>query len=188
MQQEEQKGLGVLRVCFFFSFFGSLGFSHTPRSPVNLFFGCLCVWCAMSLEFDDCLLQEPWQPAVDDLSIDAYVSMETCKVKYNLYQEAIFRALGKLLVQQQRSSASALPASANILVVGCGRGPLVRASLLPVDTRPTPLSCKSLRSSGIVSRTSIVQNSRAAGHPIVSLCTETSTRLNPNRPCRLTLS
>lgn len=63
-------------------------------------------------------LQAPLQPLMDNLESQTYETFERDPVKYALYEEAILQAL------QDRAGAPTV-----LMVVGAGRGPLVKASL-----------------------------------------------------------
>ncbi|KAJ3395356.1 hypothetical protein HDU92_006012 [Lobulomyces angularis] len=67
-------------------------------------------------------LQAPLQPLMDHLESSTYEVFESCPKKYQLYEEAIYKAL------MDRSSDD--PNSVTVvMVVGAGRGPLVQNSL-----------------------------------------------------------
>ncbi|XVE71417.1 hypothetical protein DITRI_Ditri10aG0148500 [Diplodiscus trichospermus] len=69
-------------------------------------------------------LQAPLQPLMDNLEAQTYETFEKDSVKYMQYQRAICKAL---LDRVPDSEVSAL--TTVLMVVGAGRGPLVRASL-----------------------------------------------------------
>ncbi|XWS70630.1 hypothetical protein CRYUN_Cryun03dG0063200 [Craigia yunnanensis] len=69
-------------------------------------------------------LQAPLQPLMDHLEAQTYETFEKDSVKYMQYQRAICKAL---LDRVPDAEASAL--TTVLMVVGAGRGPLVRASL-----------------------------------------------------------
>jgi protein arginine N-methyltransferase 5 len=64
-------------------------------------------------------LQSPLQPLMDNLESQTYEIFEKDPVKYKMYQEAVYQAL------QDKFPADYTPV---VMVVGAGRGPLVRAS------------------------------------------------------------
>ena len=64
-------------------------------------------------------LQAPLQPLMDNLESSTYETFEQDPIKYELYQEAVRRAL----LDRPEGSETVL------MVVGAGRGPLVRRSL-----------------------------------------------------------
>jgi protein arginine N-methyltransferase 5 len=67
-------------------------------------------------------LQSPLQPLMDNLESQTYEVFERDPVKYQLYEDAVHAAL-KDLVKNGREGPFVL------MVVGAGRGPLVKASL-----------------------------------------------------------
>jgi protein arginine N-methyltransferase 5 len=67
-------------------------------------------------------LQRPLQPLADQLEFQTYETFEKDPIKYAQYQKAILRAL-----QDRCNTDSSSPLV--LLVVGAGRGPLVRAAL-----------------------------------------------------------
>ncbi|XP_046843364.1 protein arginine N-methyltransferase 5-like [Xenia sp. Carnegie-2017] len=68
-------------------------------------------------------LQCPLQPLMDNLESQTYEVFEKDPVKYNQYQEAIRQALIDRVSDKSIESAVTV-----VMVVGAGRGPLVRAS------------------------------------------------------------
>jgi len=69
-------------------------------------------------------LQVPLQPLADNLESQTYEVFEKDPVKYAQYEEAVFRALtspARASIYKDRTPV--------VMVVGAGRGPLVRASL-----------------------------------------------------------
>ncbi|KAG4068690.1 hypothetical protein HA402_002381 [Bradysia odoriphaga] len=72
----------------------------------------------------DDLLQVPLQPLYDNLDANTYEVFETDPIKYLFYQKAIERALVDLVDQKEIDTKTII-----IMVVGAGRGPLVRSSL-----------------------------------------------------------
>ncbi|XP_022754394.1 protein arginine N-methyltransferase 1.5 [Durio zibethinus] len=69
-------------------------------------------------------LQAPLQPLMDNLEAQTYETFEKDSVKYMQYQRAICKAL-----LDRVSDAEASTLTTVLMVVGAGRGPLVRASL-----------------------------------------------------------
>ncbi|XP_010927141.1 protein arginine N-methyltransferase 5 [Elaeis guineensis] len=69
-------------------------------------------------------LQSPLQPLMDNLEAQTYETFEKDTVKYNQYQRAICKALLDRVPDEE-----ALTTRTVLMVVGAGRGPLVRASL-----------------------------------------------------------
>lgn len=68
-------------------------------------------------------LQCPLQPLMDNLESQTYEVFEKDPVKYNRYQEAIRQALIDRIPEDKKDSVVTV-----LMVVGAGRGPLVRAS------------------------------------------------------------
>ncbi|KAK1551262.1 hypothetical protein Q3G72_032999 [Acer saccharum] len=69
-------------------------------------------------------LQSPLQPLMDNLEAQTYETFEKDCVKYIQYQRAISKALLDRVPDEEASSLTTV-----LMVVGAGRGPLVRASL-----------------------------------------------------------
>lgn len=69
-------------------------------------------------------LQSPLQPLMDNLEAQTYETFEKDTVKYIQYQRAISKALLDRVPDNKASSITTV-----LMVVGAGRGPLVRASL-----------------------------------------------------------
>ncbi|GAB2222938.1 hypothetical protein Droror1_Dr00017070 [Drosera rotundifolia] len=69
-------------------------------------------------------LQSPLQPLMDNLEAQTYETFEKDIVKYVQYQRAISKALLDRVPDDQLSSETSV-----LMVVGAGRGPLVRAAL-----------------------------------------------------------
>ncbi|KAK3212958.1 hypothetical protein Dsin_017664 [Dipteronia sinensis] len=69
-------------------------------------------------------LQSPLQPLMDNLEAQTYETFEKDSVKYIQYQRAISKALLDRVPDEEASSLTTV-----LMVVGAGRGPLVRASL-----------------------------------------------------------
>ena len=77
------------------------------------------------LGYEDAL-QTPLQPLMDNLDSGTYQVFERDTIKYDLYEEAMHRAL-----LDRPDNAAAEPYV--IMVVGAGRGPLVRRALAAAD-------------------------------------------------------
>ncbi|KAF0925098.1 hypothetical protein E2562_015388 [Oryza meyeriana var. granulata] len=69
-------------------------------------------------------LQSPLQPLMDNLEAQTYETFEKDTVKYTQYQRAIAKALVDRVSDDEVSTTKTV-----LMVVGAGRGPLVRASL-----------------------------------------------------------
>ncbi|XP_042504353.1 protein arginine N-methyltransferase 1.5 [Macadamia integrifolia] len=69
-------------------------------------------------------LQSPLQPLMDNLEAQTYETFEKDTVKYLQYQRAISKALLDRVSDEEVSTSTVV-----LMVVGAGRGPLVRASL-----------------------------------------------------------
>ncbi|BFZ13310.1 hypothetical protein BsWGS_16351 [Bradybaena similaris] len=69
-------------------------------------------------------LQSPLQPLMDNLESQTYEVFEKDPVKYSQYQKAVYHALLDKIPLEDRETKDVV-----IMVVGAGRGPLVRASL-----------------------------------------------------------
>ncbi|XP_057516470.1 protein arginine N-methyltransferase 1.5 isoform X2 [Amaranthus tricolor] len=69
-------------------------------------------------------LQSPLQPLMDNLEAQTYETFEKDTVKYLQYQRAVSKALLDKVPDEKASSETIV-----LMVVGAGRGPLVRASL-----------------------------------------------------------
>ena len=69
-------------------------------------------------------LQNPLQPLMDNLESGTYEVFEKDPVKYSEYQKAIHLALIERVPEDQVKTTQVL-----VMVLGAGRGPLVRASL-----------------------------------------------------------
>ncbi|KAM7490699.1 hypothetical protein LguiA_033620 [Lonicera macranthoides] len=69
-------------------------------------------------------LQSPLQPLMDNLEAQTYETFEKDTVKYIQYQRAIGKALVDRIPDEMASTTTTV-----LMVVGAGRGPLVRASL-----------------------------------------------------------
>ncbi|KAK1289111.1 Protein arginine N-methyltransferase 5 [Acorus calamus] len=69
-------------------------------------------------------LQSPLQPLMDNLEAQTYETFEKDTVKYSQYQRAISKALLERVSDEMASTTTTV-----LMVVGAGRGPLVRASL-----------------------------------------------------------
>ncbi|XP_024401652.1 protein arginine N-methyltransferase 5 isoform X2 [Physcomitrium patens] len=66
-------------------------------------------------------LQAPLQPLMDNLESQTYETFEKDATKYNQYQKAVYAALVDRVTDDETTVV--------LMVVGAGRGPLVRASL-----------------------------------------------------------
>ncbi|KAG4068704.1 hypothetical protein HA402_002395 [Bradysia odoriphaga] len=73
--------------------------------------------------FDD-VLEIPLQPLYDNLDSYTYEVFEADPIKYLYYQKAIERALVDLVAENEMATKTII-----LMVVGAGRGPLVRSSL-----------------------------------------------------------
>ncbi|KAJ6819644.1 protein arginine N-methyltransferase 5 isoform X1 [Iris pallida] len=69
-------------------------------------------------------LQSPLQPLMDNLEAQTYETFEKDAVKYSQYQRAVCKALLDRVPDEMSSTTRMV-----LMVVGAGRGPLVRASL-----------------------------------------------------------
>ncbi|KAJ0593993.1 putative methyltransferase [Helianthus annuus] len=69
-------------------------------------------------------LQSPLQPLMDNLEAQTYETFEKDSVKYIQYQRAVSKALVDRIPDENASTTTVV-----LMVVGAGRGPLVRASL-----------------------------------------------------------
>ncbi|XP_074334403.1 protein arginine N-methyltransferase 5 isoform X2 [Apium graveolens] len=69
-------------------------------------------------------LQSPLQPLMDNLEAQTYETFEKDTMKYIQYQRAISKALQDRVPDDNSSTVTTI-----LMVVGAGRGPLVRASL-----------------------------------------------------------
>jgi protein arginine N-methyltransferase 5 len=74
------------------------------------------------------VLQLPLQPLMDNLDSNTYEVFERDSIKYVKYERAVEKALKEIVErkQQQNSDSSA---EVEVMVVGCGRGPLIAATL-----------------------------------------------------------
>lgn len=73
-------------------------------------------------------LQNPLQPLMDNLESHTYEVFEKDPVKYTQYQKAIYQALVERVKDDDRSSIVSV-----VMVLGAGRGPLVRAVMAAAD-------------------------------------------------------
>ena len=79
-------------------------------------------------------LQEPLQPLMDNLESATYDTFEKDPIKYAQYEKAVLKAIQSLRPKLPVKSNENDPGEAIcIMVVGAGRGPLVRASLSAAD-------------------------------------------------------
>ncbi|XP_062117161.1 protein arginine N-methyltransferase 1.5 [Humulus lupulus] len=69
-------------------------------------------------------LQSPLQPLMDNLEAQTYETFEKDTMKYIQYQRAVSKALLERVPDEEASAITTV-----LMVVGAGRGPLVRASL-----------------------------------------------------------
>ncbi|XP_005101573.1 protein arginine N-methyltransferase 5 [Aplysia californica] len=69
-------------------------------------------------------LQSPLQPLMDNLESQTYEIFEKDPIKYSQYQKAVYHALLDRVPLEDRETTEIV-----IMVVGAGRGPLVRASI-----------------------------------------------------------
>ncbi|KAF6139671.1 hypothetical protein GIB67_002476 [Kingdonia uniflora] len=69
-------------------------------------------------------LQSPLQPLMDNLEAQTYETFEKDVVKYSQYQRAVSKALMDRVPDEDACTTTTV-----LMVVGAGRGPLVRASL-----------------------------------------------------------
>lgn len=69
-------------------------------------------------------LQSPLQPLMDNLEAQTYETFEKDTIKYVQYQRAVSKALLDRIPDEKASTVTSV-----LMVVGAGRGPLVRASL-----------------------------------------------------------
>ncbi|KAG9450145.1 hypothetical protein H6P81_010110 [Aristolochia fimbriata] len=69
-------------------------------------------------------LQSPLQPLMDNLEAQTYETFEKDTMKYSQYQMAVHKALLDRVPNEKASTITTV-----LMVVGAGRGPLVRASL-----------------------------------------------------------
>ena len=77
----------------------------------------------LSSRYDD-LLEIPLQPLYDNLDSYTYEVFEKDPIKYKYYQDAIERALTDKIDEKEIATKTAI-----IMVVGAGRGPLVRSAI-----------------------------------------------------------
>lgn len=73
-------------------------------------------------------LQSPLQPLMDNLEAQTYETFEKDTMKYLQYQRAVCKALLDRVPDEEASAITTV-----LMVVGAGRGPLVRASLQAAD-------------------------------------------------------
>lgn len=92
---------------------------------------------AASLTYRD-YLQAPLQPLQDNLESATYETFERDAPKYDGYRAAVAAALADRVSAATAAGAS-LPTT-TIMVVGAGRGPLVRASLAAADAVGAPVT------------------------------------------------
>jgi len=85
---------------------------------------------AASLSYND-YLQAPLQPLMDNLESQVYEVFEKDPVKYQQYEEAVHKALMERFNNVDRTPV--------IMVLGAGRGPLVKASLRASERAKKPI-------------------------------------------------
>lgn len=73
--------------------------------------------------FDDCL-RYPLQPLYDNLDTSTYEVFEMDRAKYILYQKAIEAAMKDKVLESEKARKKLV-----LMVLGAGRGPLIRAAL-----------------------------------------------------------
>ena len=78
---------------------------------------------AVVKSFEDHFLA-PLQPLMNNLGSHIYEMFEEDKTKYTMYEEAVFRALLDRVPEEDKATRVTV-----LMVVGAGRGPIVRASL-----------------------------------------------------------
>lgn len=69
-------------------------------------------------------LQAPLQPLMDNLESSTYEIFEKDPIKYSMYEEAVYRCLMDIVPDNEAEARTTV-----IMVLGAGRGPLVRMSL-----------------------------------------------------------
>ncbi|CAL8102257.1 unnamed protein product [Orchesella dallaii] len=74
-------------------------------------------------------LQSPLQPLMDNLEANTYEVFERDPTKYNLYQKAMAKALVFKIPEDQKDTKTLV-----VMVVGAGRGPLIRNCLAAADS------------------------------------------------------
>ncbi|MFS7923026.1 putative methyltransferase [Helianthus anomalus] len=95
------------------------------KCQIFFFYSCINVDLSviMQLGYRD-FLQSPLQPLMDNLEAQTYETFEKDSVKYIQYQRAVSKALVDRVPDENASTTTVV-----LMVVGAGRGPLVRASL-----------------------------------------------------------
>jgi protein arginine N-methyltransferase 5 len=83
-------------------------------------------------------LQEPLQPLMDNLESATYDTFEKDPIKYAQYEKAVRKAIQSLRPELAEKAGTAGDPIC-IMVVGAGRGPLVRASLSAADSLGQPV-------------------------------------------------
>ena len=78
-------------------------------------------------------LQCPLQPLMDNLESQTYEVFEKDPVKYSEYEKAIKAALMDLVKEEELDKKELV-----LIVVGAGRGPLVRAALRASEAQVVP--------------------------------------------------
>lgn len=84
-------------------------------------------------------LQAPLQPLQDDLESATYETFERDAAKYDGYRAAVEACLAARVAAARLADPSAPPPTTVLMVVGAGRGPLVRASLAAADAAGAPV-------------------------------------------------
>jgi len=81
-------------------------------------------------------LQAPLQPLMDNLESATYETFEKDPVKYSKYEEAIAKCLNDRVPEQSDSQTKIV-----LMVLGAGRGPLVRAALRAAKSVNVQIKC-----------------------------------------------
>eukprot|EP01065_Artemidia_motanka_P031664 TRINITY_DN3816_c0_g1_i1.p1 TRINITY_DN3816_c0_g1~~TRINITY_DN3816_c0_g1_i1.p1 ORF type:complete len:649 (+),score=214.30 TRINITY_DN3816_c0_g1_i1:113-2059(+) len=81
-------------------------------------------------------LQAPLQPLMDNLESQTYEVFEKDPVKYARYEEAVFECLQDMKKQDKVPTDGPV----TLMVVGAGRGPLVRSSIRASERAEVPLN------------------------------------------------
>lgn len=87
-------------------------------------------------------LQAPLQPLADNLENGTYEAFEQDPVKYQLYEEAIGKALMQLGQEHRKSAAAA--STYLVCVAGAGRGPLVDRTIAAAEATNTTVKIVAL--------------------------------------------
>jgi protein arginine N-methyltransferase 5 len=94
---------------------------------------------AASLPYRD-YLQAPLQPLQDNLESATYETFERDAPKYDGYRAAVAACLADRVAAAAEADAGAAPPTTRVMVVGAGRGPLVRATLAAADAVGAPVT------------------------------------------------